>query len=136
MEPWVISLISAVVSGAMTVIGATYWFGRNNVTVADLNRVRDELTEELKAERRDIGEGLAALRQKIVDVEIDTARNYVRRESWHKSIEQLQEGFNREDISTQQWRSRIEEKMDRLSERISLISSLRRFDSQNRNGEQ
>jgi len=125
MESWVIALISAVASGSITVIGAVYWFGRNSVTISDLHELRDlaiahrdELKEEIARERRDVGEGLSALREKINLVELEAAKNYVRRESWHQAMNQLQETFGQSDRAAEQRMLRIEEKIDRLTERV------------------
>ena len=125
MEPWVIALVSAIASGCITVMGAAYWFGRNNVTVNDLHEIRDELREDLALERREMGEGLKTIRQKATDIEIDIAKNYVRRDSWHQAMQQLQENVSKSDAADQQWKLRIEEKLDRMAERIAEMPAVR-----------
>lgn len=120
MEPWIIALVSAIASGCVTVVGAAYWFGRNNVTVPDLHAVRDDIKVELAAERREVGEALKAIRQKVTDVEIDLAKNYVRRDSWHQAMGQLQESIGKSDAAAEQRMLRIEEKLDRVIERIAI----------------
>lgn len=126
METWVIALGSSVVSGSFTVLGAAWWFGRNSVTLADLHELRDlaiahrdELKEELASERRDVGEGLLALREKINLVELEAAKVYVRRESWHQAMNQLQETFGKSDQAAEQRMLRLEEKIDRLADRLA-----------------
>lgn len=119
MEPWVVALISAIASGGVTVAGAAFYFGRNTVTVADLHSIRDELKAEITTERREVGEGLAALRQKIIDVDLDLAKNYVRRDSWHQAMNGLQESISRSDAASEQRMLRLEEKLDRLGERLA-----------------
>lgn len=125
MEAWVIALVSAVVSGSVTVIGAVYWFGRNTPTIADFHELRDlaiehrdEIKEEIARERREVGEGLSALRQKINDVELEAAKVYVRRESWHQAMNQLQEKLSKGDEAAEQRMLRMEEKLDRINERL------------------
>lgn len=126
MESWVIAAISAVVGISVTLISTVYWFGRNTVTLPDLHELRDlaiahrdELKEEIASERRDVGEGLSALREKINLVELEGAKNYVRRESWHQAMGQLQETFGKSDAAAEQRMLRLEEKIDRLSDRVS-----------------
>lgn len=126
MEPWVIALVSAISSGSFAVGGSIYWFGRNTPTIADLHELRDlaiahrdEIKAEIAAERRDVGEGLSALRQKINDVELEAAKVYVRRESWHQAMNQLQETFGKSDQAAEQRMLRIEEKIDRLADRMA-----------------
>lgn len=133
MEPWVIALASCAFSICGTMIGAVYWFGRNTPTIADLHELRDlavlhrkeikgdldKLEDDIVSERRDFGEGLAALRQKINDVELEASKVYVRRESWHLAMNQLQESWGKDDLADQQWKLRIEEKIDRLNERMA-----------------
>lgn len=125
MEPWVVALISAIASGSLAVVGAVYWFGRNTPTITDLHELRDlaikhrdEIKGVIDAERRDVGEGLSAIRQKINDVELEAAKIYVRRDSWHQAMNQLQDNIGKTDLVDQQWRLRLEEKIDRLTERI------------------
>lgn len=126
MEPWVVALISSIASGCLTVVGAVYWFGRNSVTIGDLHELRDlaiahrdELKEEIARERREVGEGLSALREKINMVELEAAKVYVRRESWHQAMNQLQENIGKSDQAAEQRMLRIEEKIDRLADRIT-----------------
>lgn len=125
LETWAIPFVSAVAGGAAAFVSAIYWFGRNSVTVNDLHQLRDlaishrdEIKNLIDSERREVGEGLAALRQKINDVELEAARVYVRRDSWHQAMNQLQDNIGKTDAADQQWRLRIEEKIDRLSERL------------------
>lgn len=137
MESWVIAAISAVVGISVTLISTVYWFGRNTVTLPDLHELRDlaiahrdELKGEIASERRDVGEGLntlrrevgeglSALRQYIVTVELDLSKNYVRRESWHQAMGQLQETFGKSDAAAEQRMLRLEEKIDRLTDRVA-----------------
>lgn len=126
MEPWLVALVSAIASGSVTIFGAVYWFGRNSVTKDDLRELRDlavqhrdELRGDIESERREFGEGLKALRQHIGNVELDIAKNYVRRDTWHHTVNQMQETSSRADAADQQWKLRIEEKLDRLAERIT-----------------
>lgn len=125
IESWMVALISAIASGSVTIIGAAYWFGRNSVTVEDLHELRDlaiahrdELRADIASERREVGEGLKAIRQKVGEVELDLAKNYVRRDSWHQAMNSLQESMSKNDAADQQWKLRIEEKLDRVAERI------------------
>jgi len=128
MEPWVIALISAIASGSITVIGAAIWFGRNTVTKDDLIRATATTTNEIHVLRneidshgRQVGETIASIREKIKEVELYVRDTFVRRDSYHQSMNQLQESIGTADQTDQQWKLRIEEKLDRLVERISEI---------------
>lgn len=125
METWIVALISAIASGSITVVGAVYWFGRNSVTADDLHELRDlavehrdELKEELAIERRLIGESLSGLRQKINDVELDGAKTYVRRESWHQAMNQLQAQLVAADKAAEERLLRLENKLDNIADRL------------------
>lgn len=85
----------------------------------DIINHRDEVKDELASDRRMIGESLSALRQKINDVELEGAKNYVRRESWHQAMNQLQTQLQAADKAAEERVLRIEAKLDRLAERIS-----------------
>lgn len=119
VEPWVIALVSLLGGVFMGGITKAFWVGRNAVTVADLHKVRDELRTDIADERRDVGEGLKAIRQKTTDIELDLAKNYVRKDAWAQSISQFQETMSKNDSADQQWKLRIEDKIDQLSERIA-----------------
>ena len=84
----------------------------------EMSTHRDDLREEVETLRHSFGEGLTAIRQKINEVELDSAKVYVRRESWHQAMSQLQENMSKADIADQQWKLRLEEKFDRLAERV------------------
>lgn len=125
MESWAIALVSSVASGSITIIGAVYWFGRNTVTLADLHELRDlaikhrdEIKDEMATERRIVGEGMLGLRQKINDVELDMAKNYVRRESWHQAMNQLQTQLSAADKAAEERILRVENKLDTLTSHI------------------
>lgn len=121
MEPWAIALLSAAGGALAGAISKAFWVGRNAVTVPDLHQVRDELRADLAAERREVGEGLKAIRQKVTDIEIDLAKNYVRRDSWHAAVNQMQESASKDAAADQQWKLRMEEKIDRLGERLPPV---------------
>lgn len=118
MEPWVIALVSLLGGAFVGAISRAFVVGRNAVTVPDLEKVRNEIRADLAEERREVGEGLKAIRQKVTEVEIDLAKNYVRRDSWHKAMDQFQESLSKSDSADQQWKMRMEEKLDRMAERL------------------
>lgn len=125
MEPWVIALVSAIASGCVTVIGSAYWFGRNNVTKDDLmkatadtaNEIHD-LRDSVNSHERNVGETVHGIREKIKEVELYVRDTYVRRDSWHQAMNQLQESIGKSDAAAEQRMLRIEEKIDRLGERL------------------
>jgi hypothetical protein len=68
-----------------------------------------------ESDRRTFAETLLALRQKINDVELGTAKEfkeYVRRESWHQAMNQLQVRLDKADQASDERALRLEAKMD------------------------
>lgn len=136
MEPWVIALVSAIASGCVSVIGSAYWFGRNNVTKADLDRATEATAGEIRtlesridAHDRNIGETITALRthvstidrdttKKITEVELYVRDTFVRRDSWHTAMNQLQERWAAGEKAAEERALRIEVKVDRIIERL------------------
>lgn len=113
-----------IVSGLViqAIVGAVFLTqklaGMKEALTREIIEQRDELKAELAMDRRVVGESLAALREKINLVELEGAKHYVRRDSWHQAMNQLQENIGKGDATDQQWKLRIEEKIDRLNDRI------------------
>lgn len=136
MEAWIVALISAIASGIVTVIGAAIWFGRNTVTKDDLVSATavttteiHELKNDLDAHGRDVGETISAIRQKIADVDQATAKKitevelyvrdtFVRRDSWHQAMNQIQERWAVGEKAAEERSLRLETKVDRIFERL------------------
>lgn len=136
MEPWVIALVSAIASGCVTVIGSAYWFGRNNVTKADLDKATEatateihSLKTDIEAQGREVGETITALRthvatidrdttKKITEVELYVRDTFVRRDSWHTAMNQLQERWAMGEKAAEERSLRLEAKVDKLIERL------------------
>jgi len=136
MEPWVIALVSAITSGCVTVIGSAYWFGRNNVTKADLDKATEAtateihgLKAEIEAQGREVGETITALRThvngidrdttaKITQVELYVRDTFVRRDSWHTAMGQMQERWALGEKAAEERAVRLEAKVDKLIERL------------------
>ena len=55
----------------------------------DINKSRDEIEEKQERAVHDVGETIAAIRQKLADVELYAANNYVRRDGFYKVQEML-----------------------------------------------
>lgn len=89
----------------------------------DMVQYRDEVAKVIDADRRAAGEALQALRQKINDVELEGAKTYSRRESFHQAMGQLQESIGKSDQAAEQRMLRIEEKIDRLSDRVARVAA-------------
>jgi hypothetical protein len=131
MESWITALVSAIASGSVTVIGAAIWFGRNTVTKDDLiaatatttNEIHD-LRSEIDAHGRNVGETISGIRQKITEVELYVRDTFVRRDSWHQSMNQLHERWAAGDQLAAERSARLEQKVDRIMERPSLALTL------------
>lgn len=85
----------------------------------DIIKHRDTLKDEMQTERRVVGESMSALRQKINDVELYGANNYVRRDAWDQAMTQLQSQLSSADKVAEQRILRLEAKMDRIIERVA-----------------
>lgn len=136
MEPWIIALVSAIASGIVTVIGSVFWFGRNTVTKDDLavatsttTREIQNLKIEIDSHGREIGETITSLRthvdivdrthaKKITEVELYMRDNFVRRDSWHKAMDQMQAQWAVGEKAAEERALRIEAKVDRIIERL------------------
>lgn len=136
MEPWVTAVISAVFSVSVTVVGAAIWFGRNTVTKDDLVQATattsaeiHDLRTEIDAHGRDVGETILAVRQKIADVdqaatkkitevELYLRDTFVRRDSWHQAMNQMQERWAAGEKAAEERSFRLETKVDRIIERL------------------
>lgn len=55
----------------------------------DITHARDEIEAKLDQEVRHFGETIAAIRQKVADVELYAANNYVRRDGFYKVQEEI-----------------------------------------------
>lgn len=141
MEPWLVAIVSAIASGSVTVIGAAIWFGRNTVTKDDLinatatttSEIHD-LRNEIDSQGRQVGETILGIRQKIADVESDAIKKitevelyvrdtFVRRDSWHNAMNQMQERWACGEQAAEERSRRLEEKVDRIIERLMDVKS-------------
>lgn len=118
-------LAAFVVGGFGSATVTAFFVGRSTVTITDVHalrdlaiRHRDELKEELSEERRLVGDSLLAIRQKVNDVELEMAKTYMRRESWHMAMNQLQERLGSDDKAMEQRLMRLETKLDGIAERL------------------
>jgi hypothetical protein len=136
MEPWLVALISAIASGSVTVIGATFWFGRNTVTKDDLISATATMTteihdlrDEIDAHGRQVGETISSIRQRIADVDSGATKKitevelyvrdtFVRRDSWHNAMNQIQERWAAGEKIAEERSLRLEAKVDRIVERL------------------
>lgn len=116
-----------IVSGLViqAVVGAVFLTqklaGMKEALTGEIIEYRDEVKAEIAGERRVVGESMAALRQKINDVELESAKVYVRRDSWHQAMNQLQIQLAAGDNAAEERSLRLEGKVDRLYERIPAM---------------
>jgi chromosome segregation ATPase len=136
MEPWVIALLSLVGGAFLGAISKAIWFGRNAVTKDDLTShtttmasevhelrkivvgYRDELKNAIDSESRMLGETISALREKINKVELEASQIFVRRDSWHKAMDQMQISASKSDEFIGARIDKLESKIDRLTDRL------------------
>jgi hypothetical protein len=136
MESWVIALVSAIASGAVTVVGAAFYFGRNTVTKADLDKATEataieihSLKGDIDSHSREVGETITSLRThlgnvdrdttaKITEVELYVRDTFVRRDSWHTAMNQMQERWAAGERAAEERSLRLEAKLDKIVERL------------------
>ena len=123
METGTIAVLAIVVSALALVfnIGLSIYSGGWNLSnkIADMEaRLRNDIIEaktELETRQdtstRENGEGLAAIRQKVHEVEMWIRDTFVRRDSFLQVIAEVKTGFN--DLGT-----RLEKRLDRMEEKI------------------
>jgi phytoene dehydrogenase-like protein len=86
---------------------------RNHETTRELIDGHEQKAAEANDRlRRDIGESLQALRQRIADVEIWGRDNYVRREDFHGSLAQIKDQIAEVGDFLKEWLLRLERKLD------------------------
>jgi hypothetical protein len=135
-QPWIIALVSLVGGALVGAFSKAVWFGRNAVTKDDLIAATATMTTELHGLRseidthsREIGETITALRthvltidrdttKKITEVELYVRDTFVRRDSWHKAMDQMQERWAAAEVAEKERALRIEAKVDRIIERL------------------
>jgi hypothetical protein len=82
-----ITIIIALVSFA---VGGVWKLSRvESALRADITAAKDEVEEKQSQHSREFGETIAALRQKIADVELYASNHYVRRDGFYKVQEQF-----------------------------------------------
>lgn len=78
----------------------------------DIHKSRDEIEEKQERYTHDIGETVAAIRQRIADVELYGANNYVRRDGFAMVQNQLTADINKLGDRIETRLSKLETKID------------------------
>jgi hypothetical protein len=105
MEGWGIwlGILGFVTNLIVLAIGGTWALGRQS------NKLEMALRDEHEIFRREFGESLAALRQKINDVELWSRDEFIRREDFYRIVD----GIN---ASIGSWGEKIDARLDRLED--------------------
>lgn len=82
-----------------------------NALSEKITRSRDEIEARQDTATREVGETIAALRQKVAEVELYAANNYVRRDGFYKVRDQMTS-----DIK--ELRRELVERLDRMEVKI------------------
>lgn len=82
---------------------------------------RNGTTQALAEAMRSVGEGLAAIRQKVVDVEIAALREHVRRDEFQTAMVQISQRQDATDSKIDRLRETVGDKLDRLIERNTQV---------------
>ncbi len=84
---------------------------------AALTAHRREIDIEVEQVRRDVGETVSAIRQKITEIELYTRDNFVRRESFYEVTKGLADAVKTIGDKLENRMERLDGKLDRLAER-------------------
>jgi hypothetical protein len=125
MDTWVIALASLVGGAFVGAITRAFLFGRHTVTKDDLIAATatmtteiHELREAIDSHERNVGETITGIRSKINEVELYVRDTYVRRDSWHQAMNQMQERWAAGEKAAEDRSFRLEGKVDRIIERL------------------
>lgn len=102
-EAWIM-LAALVASIAVNLIGGTW------ILSASKQEILDKIREDRDIDVRAFGETIAALKQKINDVELESYKAFVRRDSFQEMIRQMTDATNARF-------DKVDVKLDRLFER-------------------
>lgn len=81
-----------------------------------ISDAKTEIEERQDAQRRETGEALAAMRAKINEVELEGAKNYIRRESFYQFKNELATQINNQGDKLEARLTRMEAKIDKAAE--------------------
>jgi hypothetical protein len=99
----------------VAIVGCTWGIGKIRDTVrAEIETHREKFAGQIDALEMRYGDSIAALRQKVADVELWAANNYVRRDGFYKVQEQLSQEFRNMRESMEGRFQRIEEQISHL----------------------
>lgn len=102
-----IALAGVAINLAVVLIGGTYALGNSREAI--FKEIRDGLSAETKL----FGETIAAVRQRINDVELEGFKTFVRRESFYEITRQMKESADARF-------DKLESKLDRILEVRSI----------------
>lgn len=122
------SIASFILAAAAGIITVTWQISRIQISLKDelaqqskervamINSLRDELEQRQDSLMRDIGETIAALRQKLHQTEIWSRDTFVRRETFISVL-----GENK--TSLVELGERLEKRLDRLEEKLDEVTN-------------
>lgn len=97
----------------VAVVGATWGIAKIKDTVRDAMEMhRKEVNDQMDTLSRSFGETVAALREKINQVELDMANNYTRRQSVYSLREELRTELRELGKELKESLQRMEAKLD------------------------
>lgn len=91
-NPGVLIAVAAFILNFVGTIVAGVWkLSRLEIALrGDIEKARDEIEVRQDTKTHEFGETIAAIRQKVADVELYAANNYVRRDGFYKVQENLE----------------------------------------------
>lgn len=115
MGAWV-AVAAFILNFIATIVIGTWKLGQVQLALSDkISISRDEIEQRQDTNTRQIGETIAAMRQKLSDVELYGANNYIRREGFYKVQEQLTNDIKQLGEKLEARLLRMESKIDTKS---------------------
>lgn len=113
-----IAIFSAVANLLMLAIGGTWKLSRVETSIKDeIHNQRSELDNDIEDVRRYAGEAVAALRQKVTEVEFYVRDNYVKKESFNEATARLATELRSFGDKLEERLNHFGTKLDNLKER-------------------
>lgn len=110
----IIAAVTLVMNALVIAVGGTWALSRMELRLGEkIEKHRDEVDENAAKATHDFGETIAALKEKIVQVELWTRDHLVRRDSFTTVIDSLGKQIESLTHRLEQRLSRMEDKIDR-----------------------
>jgi hypothetical protein len=113
-QPHILAIAAFGLNLAILVIGGTWRLSRLDVSLREaITKARDEVEDRQDSITREYGEAVAAIREKVTQVELWGRDNYVRRDGFYKVRDEIAADVKSLRIEIVNRLERMETKMDK-----------------------